>query len=216
MSKRTREEIEKNGDQRHQRIKDEIARLGVEFSNESDRALIIVAVARIEELLGEVVEARLLERSSNDAPFSVKRMRLGSRLECAFRTGIIDAEFRRLISDLISIRNEIAHSSKSFSLNDESWSRRDTLTKLISSEEDKEGVPFVLRRLFVTWDLVSDFPFYDMPEMNTDRQRMEVLVSFVITVLIELVTYTERICRLWESPEYIRARREDTLKDFRD
>ncbi|WP_226661688.1 hypothetical protein [Microbulbifer aggregans] len=83
-----------------------------EFSNESDRAAVILGAAKLDELLYQLVKARLIPDSGGrdelldgDGPLGT----YSSRISMAFRLGLITAEFCRALHLIRRIRNSFAH-----------------------------------------------------------------------------------------------------------
>jgi hypothetical protein len=93
-----------------------------EFDSESDRALVVLAAAMLEELLGELLRARLVPHAGNNdplfdgvnAPFSS----FSASIDGCFRTGLISSQLARDLHLLRKIRNDFAHgvTSANFSI----------------------------------------------------------------------------------------------------
>jgi DNA-binding MltR family transcriptional regulator len=83
-----------------------------EFNKESDRAIVILAAAKIDQLLCEILEGTLLpvttakdELLESDGPLAS----FSSRIALCTRMGLIDAELTRAMQLLRKIRNAFAH-----------------------------------------------------------------------------------------------------------
>ncbi len=90
-----------------------------QFNKESDRAAVILGAAKLEEALYQLLCATFLpaqgkkdELLEADAPLGT----FASRIEVAFRLGLIDSEFSRALNLIRKIRNSFAHESGSISL----------------------------------------------------------------------------------------------------
>jgi hypothetical protein len=84
-----------------------------EFEKESDRAAVILAAAMLDEGLKELVESFLIPCSSSEDPlFDGANAPVGtfsSRIECAYRLGIISRRFAKSLHMIRKIRNTFAH-----------------------------------------------------------------------------------------------------------
>jgi hypothetical protein len=92
-----------------------------EFARETDRAAVILGVARIDELLHHTLGAVLLPCATKDdtlldteRPLST----LSARIDACYRLGLIDAEFAWTLHIIRRIRNELAHASASARLDE--------------------------------------------------------------------------------------------------
>lgn len=96
--------------------------LHAEFSKESDRAAVILTASIADELLRRVLIGRLVPVSSSsddlfdggNAPLST----FSSRIEMAYRVGIISVRFARDLHLIRKIRNEFAHNIHGCSFED--------------------------------------------------------------------------------------------------
>jgi DNA-binding MltR family transcriptional regulator len=93
-----------------------------EFDTESDRAAVIVAASILDELLRSFLVAKLVPvSSSNDELFDGANAPLGtfsSRIEMAFRIGLISVKFARDLHLVRRIRNDFAHNIHGASFED--------------------------------------------------------------------------------------------------
>jgi len=84
-----------------------------EFEKESDRAAVILTAAMLDEALRELVESFLIPCSASDDPlFDGANAPIGtfsSRIECAYRFGLITATFAKSLHIVRKIRNTFAH-----------------------------------------------------------------------------------------------------------
>ncbi len=84
-----------------------------QFKNETDRASVILVASILEELLMNILSAKLVGvTSSNDEFFEGTNAPLGtfnSRIEMAFRIGLISSKFTRDLHLIRKIRNDFAH-----------------------------------------------------------------------------------------------------------
>jgi DNA-binding MltR family transcriptional regulator len=90
-----------------------------EFNTESDRAVVILGAAKIDQLLCELLTATLLpvtgskdELLDSDGPLATFSARIG----LCHRLGLIDAEFTRSLQQIRRIRNAFAHEVSGCSL----------------------------------------------------------------------------------------------------
>ena len=93
-----------------------------EFAKESDRAAVILAASIADELLKSLLSGRLVPvTSSNDELFDGPNAPLGtfsSRIEMAYRIGLISVKFSRDLHLIRKIRNEFAHNIHGCSFDD--------------------------------------------------------------------------------------------------
>src|ERR1041384_5909756 len=83
-----------------------------DFLKESDRAAVILGAAKIDALLCAMIESALRPVTSGeddllegDAPLST----FSARIRVAYRLGLIDADFAKLLHVLRKLRNSFAH-----------------------------------------------------------------------------------------------------------
>jgi len=98
------------------------------ISEESDRGAVIVAASILDESLGEILKAFLLQpAANNDGLLDGAYAPLGSfsaKIELSFRLGIISKSIRRQLMLFKSIRNDVAHRLSVASLEDETCRSR--------------------------------------------------------------------------------------------
>ena len=117
--KMSNEKQEKTIDEPSVAVADEFATIVNELNKETDRAAVILSVAKIDQMLGEIIKCYLLpcpgshdDLVDGDAPLGT----LSARINMAHRLGLIDAEFARALHITRRIRNEFAHELSSSSL----------------------------------------------------------------------------------------------------
>ena len=95
-----------------------------EFDTESDRAAVVLGAARLDLLLYQILQRRLVPSAASqdelldgDSPLST----LSSRIHIAYRLGLIDAVIARALHLIRRIRNGFAHELTSNSLSTGSY-----------------------------------------------------------------------------------------------
>jgi len=90
-----------------------------EFKEESDRAAVILGAAKLDTLLAQILERRLLPSSASadelldgDSPLST----FSSRINACYRLGLISADFAKALHLVRRIRNSFAHEVSGVSL----------------------------------------------------------------------------------------------------
>lgn len=98
-----------------------------DFDKESDRAVVILGAARIDQLLGELLRAFLMPSPSSkdelfdaDGPLGT----FSSRIMMAFRLGLLNAQFVQSLTMLRKCRNAFAHQVTGCSMQDGSEADR--------------------------------------------------------------------------------------------
>lgn len=104
-----------------------------EFSEESDRAAVVLGAAKLDFSLYQLLVRFLLPSSGSrdellegDSPLST----FSAKINLCFRLGLIDAEFTRALHMIRKIRNEFAHDVSSSKL--DAGSHRDRIRDLIA------------------------------------------------------------------------------------
>jgi len=104
-----------------------------EFKNESDRAVVIIGAAKIDNLLMELLLNKLMPNVSGndelfdgDSPLST----FSAKINLCYRIGIIDAELTRALHIIRRIRNSFAHEVSGCSL--DSGQQKDRIHQLIA------------------------------------------------------------------------------------
>lgn len=84
-----------------------------EFEDESDRACVILAAALLDSALETLLRELLVACSTSEDPLfdspNAPLASLSTRIEMAYRTGIIDSVFARNLHLVRKIRNDFAH-----------------------------------------------------------------------------------------------------------
>lgn len=99
------------------------ASLLTDFYNQSDRAKVIIIAAELDQILLNILEKHFVYRSKisqNDSNLFSKEGPLGAfgtRIELAYRLGIIDKIVCNDLQIIRRIRNEFAHKTHGFSFN---------------------------------------------------------------------------------------------------
>lgn len=90
-----------------------------EFKEESDRAAVILGAAKLDSLLGQILDRRLLpslggtdELLEGDSPLST----FSARINSCYRLGLIAADFAKALHLVRRIRNSFAHEVSGVSL----------------------------------------------------------------------------------------------------
>lgn len=104
-----------------------------EFKGESDRAAVILGAAKLDSLLGQLLDRFLLpstgstdELLEGDSPLST----FSSRINACYRLGLISAQFAKSLHLVRRIRNGFAHELSGCSL--DSGSHSDRLRSLLA------------------------------------------------------------------------------------
>jgi DNA-binding MltR family transcriptional regulator len=91
-----------------------------QFTEESDRAAVILGTAKLDYLLGQLLNKYMVASYTsddpllkNDGPIST----FSSRTHLAYRLGLIDSEFAKALHLVRKTRNEFAHDVKDSQLN---------------------------------------------------------------------------------------------------
>lgn len=127
----------------------EFARFAEDFKAESDRAAVILGAAKLDMMLFQILQARLVpcatgkdELLEGDNPLGI----FSARINMAFRLGIITAEFARALHLIRRIRNSYAHEFSGVSLS--SGAHRDRVRELVLPFVSHRGFLWILKRFF--------------------------------------------------------------------
>lgn len=93
--------------------------LRADLAEESDRAAVIIAAAKLDNELRDLIVSRLVPSPTSDDELVDGDRPLGTfsaRIKMAFRLGLIDAEVARSLDLVRRIRNQFAHEARSSSL----------------------------------------------------------------------------------------------------
>ena len=95
---------------------------------ESDRGIILVACAMVDENLSRAIKNRLIENTNKSdllfSGFSSPLHSLSAKIEFSFRLGLIDEDIRRSLQLLKKIRNDYAHGTHEANLFDQATQSR--------------------------------------------------------------------------------------------
>lgn len=150
-----------------------------EFKNESDRAAVILGAAKLDALLAQILDRRLLpslasndELLDGDSPLST----FSARINCAYRLGLITSDFAKSLHLTRRIRNSFAHEVSGVSL--ESGSHSDRVTSLI--------LPLRVLPFFIDFrnDLIGE---------ETPSNNFRACISIMIGRLEGCLNHTEQI-----------------------
>lgn len=111
-----------------------------EFIGESDRAAVILGVAKIDLLLYQIFQKYLVSIPSGKDDFLDSDGPLGTfsaKINLAYRLGLIDNSTTRALHLIRKIRNDFAHEVEGCSLN--SGSHRDRIRELIAPIKNLES-----------------------------------------------------------------------------
>jgi len=103
-----------------------------EFNEESDRAAVIIGIARLDTVLLQILQKVMVPSTGNDDELLEGDSPLGTfhaRIHCAFRLGLIDASVARALHICRRIRNTFAHELAGSSL--DAGSHRERIRELI-------------------------------------------------------------------------------------
>ena len=121
----------------HKRFHADFLEFVKEFKGESDRAAVVLGASKLDQLLGMVLEKYLLPcPNSTDDLFSHNGPlgTFSSKIDLAYRLGLIDSTFCRSIHMMRKIRNSFAHEVYGASLN--GGSHKDRIKSLVSLIKD--------------------------------------------------------------------------------
>ncbi len=103
----------------------------VEFSKESERAMVVLTASRIENLLQQILGKFLIPNTSRTDDFFENQgpgSTFSNRISILYRVGVLDAEFTNTLHRIRRIRNSFAHEHTSCTL--ESGSHSDQVKSL--------------------------------------------------------------------------------------
>ena len=92
-----------------------------QFNENSDRAAIILGVAKLDYLLYQLLDFYLISNYTSDEPLLEGDRPLStfsSRINLSYRLGLIDADFAKALQLIRKIRNEFAHGVNDSKLSD--------------------------------------------------------------------------------------------------
>jgi hypothetical protein len=127
----------------------EFKRFAEDFKAESDRAAVILGAAKLDTMLLQILQAKLVPCSSGKDDLLEGDNPLGTfsaRINMAFRLGLISAEFSRALHLIRKIRNSYAHEFSGVSLS--AGSHRDRVRELVQPFSQHAGFKWVLNTFF--------------------------------------------------------------------
>jgi hypothetical protein len=122
-----------SAEERQRRLKQSLVDFMREFSKESDRAAVVLAGARLNYLLGELLSRFLLPNTaSGDELLDTDRPvgTFSARIHAAYRLGLIDGDFARALHIFRRLRNMFAHETAGTSL--DHGPSRDRIRELVA------------------------------------------------------------------------------------
>ena len=150
-----------------------------EFHDESDRAVVVLAAAKLDEYLRIVISKRLIsttKSSQEDDLLGSNRpiSTFSSRIELAYRIGLIDSKTSRTLNLIRRLRNDFAHGPPGMSLN-------------LSPGADR------IREMFGDFDDLFQEVNDDISLRSDSRGKFEFVVFALITFLDGLVDEIEEL-----------------------
>lgn len=162
------------------RTQEEFEEFAREFKSESDRAAVILGASKLDQLLGMILERYLLPCPvSNDHLFDANGPlgNFSSKIDFAYRLGLINSQYCKSIHLIRRIRNAFAHEVYGAKLNN--GSHRDRVKALVS--------PFVAHSWFL--DIKKTY-FNDEDEA---RAEFSSILSLMIVRLETRLNYIETV-----------------------
>lgn len=158
--------------------KEELDRFLGDFEKETDRAAVILAAAKIDELLRLAIIGRLRPSTASRDDLLQPEGPIGSlraRIDIAFRLGLIDGAFVRALHLVRKIRNDFAHESSSASLASGAHSDR-------------------VRELALPWrNILEQLQAIPTPipgvEVSTPRGQFAFMVGYILVRLNEVIKH---------------------------
>jgi hypothetical protein len=129
-----------------------------DLRKESDRAAAIIAAAKADLILYQLIQKFLLPSASGSDELLDDDSALGtfsSRINFAYRAGLITADFARALHLMRRIRNQFAHEPSSATLN--SGPHQDRIRELVAPFHKSEIFKGIRQELFEKDDPASDF-----------------------------------------------------------
>lgn len=159
--------------------KEEFGEFKQEFGKETDRAAVILAAAKVDELLRLVIMKRLAPSPTARDSLLEPEQPLGSfsaRIDIAHRLKLIDEAFARALHLIRKIRNDFAHESAGAAL---------------SSGPHADRV----RELALPWRKILEQIHELTPELSwhTPRGQFEFMTGYILVRLNQLIKHAEQI-----------------------
>ena len=150
-----------------------------EFKNESERHLVILGSAKLEDLLFNLLERRLLESpTNNDTLFrgTGALSTFSARSEMAYRLGLISKPFLDALNSIRKVRNEFAHQFDASLLE---GGNEERISQLVSGIKETKAFQHVTNSYFGT--------------ESTTRTQLCAMLTLLILRLEGAVLRVERI-----------------------
>lgn len=159
-----------------------------ELRKESDRGSIIVAVSLLDDTLSKLIKAKLAPSIENRdelfddyaAPFST----FSSRIDLAYRLGLLRPQTRATFHLLRKIRNNFAHITGASNFNDDSTKNRIYEIYKLNSE--------IIEIMKKDFDITSSSPTSEPKEIN-HRLIIELLFASASAYLTDAINDIESI-----------------------
>lgn len=148
------------------------------FERETDRAVVVIVAARIDEMLKEVIQQKLMVPRTKKDSF-VKGMPFKSRIELAYRLALLPATLVEPLMQLAELRNDFAHSSKPMELEH----AKAEVKKFLEPVADVVAAEIEIRK-----------------QVGTATLRDEFLIasSFIVSTLSEQIANTKRLTSTYQ------------------
>ena len=162
--------------------KEEYTQFKEEFKKETDRAAVILAAAKIDELLRLALIKRLAPSPTARDNLLEPEGSLGSfraRIDIAYRLNLIDSAFVRALHLVRKIRNDFAHESSGASLS--SGSHADRVREL--------ALPW--RKIIEKMQELEPLFAFDKP-----RGQFEFMIGYILVRLNQIVKHCEQVPQL--------------------
>ncbi|MEI7297367.1 hypothetical protein WCQ02_35025 [Paraburkholderia tropica] len=156
-----------------------VDRIVNEFKNESERHLVILGAAKLEDLLLNLLERRLLESpTKNDGIFrgTGALSTFSARSEMAYRLGLISKPFLDALNSIRKVRNEFAHQFDASLLD---GGNEERIIQLVSEIKETEAFQSLIKGYF--------------GGESTTRTQLCVMLTLLILRLEGAVLRVERI-----------------------
>jgi DNA-binding MltR family transcriptional regulator len=155
-----------------------------QFKDESDKASVVLVVAVMDEYLRIIIKARLVKITEYEDPLiDGKYAPIGnfsSRIDCAYRLGLISEKLCRDLHTIRQIRNDFSH--KAFDCNFGDQSVKDRVSNL------KDSAGFIVEKVLESYSTISENPdIVKFKSMSETRQHF-LLCSALILALLEVLS----------------------------
>lgn len=162
------------------RLQEDFEEFIAEFGSESDRAAVILGAAKIDQLLGNLLERYLLPSPVSEDALFLNNGPLGTfsaKVDLTYRLGLIDAQFSKSIHLVRRIRNSFAHEAYGAKLS--SGTHKDRVKSLAAPFQNHEKFS-TLKKLY----------FSDIDESRAD---FSTTLGLMIIMLEKCVHYVEPV-----------------------